>query len=474
MWARLLERWARPADPAGLAVFRMLFGATMCVGALRFLHHGWVDQFFGQPTYFFRYWGFDWLPVASVDTLHVAMWGIAASAALVALGLFYRAAIVTFFLLFTYVELLDVTYYLNHYVFVSMMAGVLAFLPAHAAWSVDAWRRRAAAPPVVPQLAYDWLRFQVGAVWVSAAIAKMTPDWLLHAQPLNIWLNSRVDTPIIGGFLDIWEVALAASWAGLLYDLSVPFLLLWRRTRPFAFVAVLGFHFMTSVWFAIGMFPLIMIVSATIFFDASWPRRFGARGSAPVQGLPGTQPRRSRSSERPDHASPRQVGLLVVAAIWCAALLILPVRFVAYGGNVLWHEQGMRWAFKVMCREKNGAVTFRVRLPEEGREVLWVPRKWLTAYQEREMSMQPDMILQLAHDVAADFRARGHRDVQIYADVVASLNGRAPARLIDPTIDLTRVSDGLGHAHWILPAPTEPPPRLGRVLLADPPTLAER
>lgn len=450
-----VDRLHEPADPRGLAVFRMLFGATMCIGALRFLWNGWVDRFFVQPEYYFAYWGFDWITVASPAVMHGVFWALAALAAMVAAGFCYRFAIIGFFLLFTYVELIDVTNYLNHYVLVSMLAGVLVFLPAHAVWSVDARLRESVRSLRVTWLSYSWLRFQVAAVWVSAAIAKMTTDWLVHAQPLNIWLTARTDTPVIGSFLDIWEVALAASWAGMLYDLTVPFLLLWKRTRLVAFIAVLVFHLMTHVWFNIGMFPLIMVVSATIFLAPNWPS-FGRRLTKPAA----------------TRGTPRFV--YVIAFVWCATLMVLPLRFLAYGGNVLWHEQGMRWGFKVLCREKNATVTYRVELPDEGRTVQWSPHSWLTPHQAREFAGQPDMILRLAHDLQADYARRGHGDVAIFADTLVSLNGRRPAPLIDPTIDLTNVSDSLAPAGWILPAPSTPPPHLGRRLFETPRQLAER
>lgn len=78
------------------------------------------------------------------------------------------------------------------------------------------------------------------------------------------------------------------------------------------------------------------------------------------------------------------------------------------------------------------------------------------------MSGQPDLILQLAHAIAADFRARGHVGVEVRVDALVSLNGRPAARLIDPDVDLARVSDGLSRATWILTEPATPPARLAR------------
>ena len=73
------------------------------------------------------------------------------------------------------------------------------------------------------------------------------------------------------------------------------------------------------------------------------------------------------------------------------------------------------------------------------------------------MAGQPDLILQLAHRIADDYRARGHRDVEVRADVFVSLNGRPRARMIDPEADLASIPDGLGPATYILPAPTTAP-----------------
>ena len=53
----------------------------------------------------------------------------------VAAGFFYRVAIALLFVAFTYVQLLDVTTYLNHYYLVSLLAGLLCFVPAHRAFS---------------------------------------------------------------------------------------------------------------------------------------------------------------------------------------------------------------------------------------------------------------------------------------------------------------------------------------------------
>jgi hypothetical protein len=127
---------------------------------------------------------------------------------------------------------------------------------------------------------------------------------------------------------------------------------------------------------------------------------------------------------------------------------------------VRWHEQGMRFSWRVMVREKNGSITFVVRAPRARRTYYVAPHQYLTRLQEREMSSQPDLILQLAHRIRDDYAAKGLGPVEVRADTWVSLNGRPIHRLIDPNVDLARIEDGFGKANWIMPEPTEPPPNL--------------
>lgn len=446
-WLRTLNE---PRDAASLAAFRVLFGLVMAGSVVRYFASGWIARFYVRPTFHFHYWGFDWVEPLPAPAMY-AVFGVLGVAALcIALGLFYRAATVVFFLLFNYVHLIDVTNYLNHYYLVGLLAALMCVLPLHRAWSLDARRRPSIRTEALPAWMLHLVRFQVGVVYVFAGLAKLEPDWLLHGQPLQIWLHSRTDTPIIGPFLDERWVAVGMSWAGFLYDATIVGWLSWRRTRPFAYAVVCVFHFFTSVFFNIGIFPVLMTAVATIFFDASWPRRLAARlrGERAEPAAP--------APLRPRRWQLTGLGAAALGA-WALFHLAMPLRSHLYGGDVLWHEQGMRWSWRVMVREKNGAVSYRVRVDGEDRERRIAPSRYLNREQEMEFAGQPDLILQLAHRIRDDLEAAGHRDVEVRADAWVSLNGRRSARLIDPEADLAAVEDGVGRAAWILPAPQDPP-----------------
>jgi hypothetical protein len=68
------------------------------------------------------------------------------------------------------------------------------------------------------------------------------------------------------------------------------------------------------------------------------------------------------------------------------------------------------------------------------------------------------MILAFAHMVRDDFARRGVPGVRVYATTSeVSLNGRAPEPLVEPTVDLAEVEDGLGPYTFLRPAPTSRP-----------------
>ncbi len=442
-----IRTWlARETDAAALAAYRVAFGLMMTVSALRFLHYGWVDELFVKPKFFFKYWGLAWVPVPSADGVHAIFWGLAALGVLIAVGLFYRAAMATFFVLFAWVQAMDVTNYLNHYYLVALLALLMTTMPLGRTWGLDGVLF-GGKRTTLPYWCTAILRFQVSVVYLFAALAKATPDWLLHAEPLRIWLAARTGLPILGPLFALPGAAYVMSWSGFLYDATIWAFLLRRRTRRFAYVAVLGFHAMTSALFPIGMFPVIMAVTALVFFEPDWPRRVLRRV-------------RLASAVAPPPASslrPLRPWALAVLAAYAALQLLVPLRAFAYGGNVLWHEQGMRFSWRVMCREKNASVTYWVEDKQTHRVWVATPKAYLTDRQFREFGAQPDLVLQLAHHVAADYRERTGHEVAVRAEVRASLNGRPAELLLDDGRDLVSVDDGIGPADFVRPSPKTPP-----------------
>ena len=246
-------------DAASLVLLRVFVGLLLFVSAVRFVARGWVEELLLAPRFHFHYWGFTWVPEPSPALAYGALLLLALASLALAAGLFVRASAAVSLLAFAYVELIDVTYYLNHYYFLSCLLATFVLLPP-----------QGEADGRVARTQLALTRTQVGLVYVYAGIAKLGSDWLIHAQPLKIWLARHADLALVGPWLDEPWLAYAASWAGAGFDLLVVPALLWRPTRAWAYAAVVGFHGITGLLFPIGMFPWFMIACATILFEPDW------------------------------------------------------------------------------------------------------------------------------------------------------------------------------------------------------------
>ena len=436
------DRLQRRVDAASLAAFRILFGALLAFTSLRSLYQGAVSRYFLEPTHFFKYWGFEWVKPWPGSGMYWHFAFMALCALGITLGYRYRASVIGFGLAFAYAHLIDKTNYLNHYYLVMCVCALMACLPLAQLWSVDARRGPRAGADDAPSWMLWLLRAQFAVVYVFGGVAKLNADWLLRAEPLSTWLGRHAELPVLGPVLQHRVTAYGMSWAGAALDLSIVPLLCLRRTRPFAYAALVVFHLLTARLFSIGMFPYFMLCGALLFFEPSWPRTLLTRlGAAPrVTATPG---------------SLRPVPAWAVGFV--ALQLLLPLRHWLYPGDVRWTEQGFRFSWNVMLMEKNGSVDFRVVEPATGRVFHASPAQYFTPFQTAMMAPQPDMLLDAAQIVASDYRARGVERPAVYVDAFAALNGRPMQRLIDPRVDLARETDGLWNKSWILPmTPNQP------------------
>ena len=418
----------------------------MLFSIVRFWSKGWIEKIYIEPSFHFTYYGFEWVKPLG-DKIYILFILCAISSALIAIGLKYKLAIITFFLSFTYIELLEKTIYLNHYYFICVLSFLLIFLPLNSSFSIDNLINNKKSNSV-PRWTIDSIKLMLGIVYIYAGLAKINSDWLLQALPLKIWLPSKYDLPIIGETLmqENW-VHFAMSWGGMLYDLLIPFLLLYKRTRTFAFLLVVFFHVFTRVLFPIGVFPYIMIISALIFFDAKYHKKIINILKKIINPI----------SKRLSQINIQNVKfysnkkIIWVLAIFFILQLTIPLRHLSYNGNIMWHEQGYRFSWRVMLMEKLGYTTFKI-LDNDKNQFFYVQNEeFLTSYQEKQMSFQPDFILEYAHFLGKYFKSKGFENIEVFAESYVSLNGRRSQMYIDPEINLLNIKDSFKNKYWILP-----------------------
>jgi hypothetical protein len=441
---RIITYLKTPVKAAPLAVFRVLFGSLMLYTTLRFVLQGWVDKYYVQPQFHFKYYGFEF--VESLGAYTYLLYLVSFIAALgITLGYKYRLSAILFFLSFTYCELIDKTYYLNHYYFVSIISLMLIFLPANAYFSLDARKNKSIAYTSIPRYTIFAIQFMLSIVYFYAGLAKINSEWLLEAMPLKIWLPSRYDLPVLGDLFQMEWMHYLMSWSGMLYDLSIPFLLFYKRTRTFAFILVVVFHVMTRVLFPIGIFPYVMICSTLIFFDA----KFHEKIIRFLRGIFNSKPQQNSTLDWIPTVKNKVIAVFFV--LFFSFQLVFPFRHLLYPDELFWTEEGYRFSWRVMLMEKGGYVQFKVVNPENGKWFYVENYEFLTEYQQKQMRIQPDFILEFAHYLEDYYQQKGIDDPEIYVNSFIALNGRLSQRYINPDIDLTKVEDTWQHKEWILP-----------------------
>jgi vitamin K-dependent gamma-carboxylase len=473
---RLCVRLLEPVDISFLVFFRVVFGAIMLWEVYRYFTHGWISRYYIEPTVYFTYYGFSWVKPWPGQGMYVHFFILGILAACILTGFFYRIAATLFFLGFSYVFLLDQTRYLNHFYLVSLIGFLLIFLPANRALSIDALLRPKIRSSTTPVWTLWLLRTQVGIAYFFGGVAKLNSDWF-HGEPMRTWLNPLTKLPLFGPLFQKEWVVYNFVFGGLLLDLFVVPLLLWRRTRPYAFLAAILFNLLNAIMFQIGIFPWFMLGATLIFFPPDLMRRIFrgivrafASSDATANSASKTHPESTTLETSPHLSTVRnaancaalswqQKTVAALLTTYLALQLILPIRHYAYPGNVSWTEEGHNFSWHMKLRAKKAEASFTITHPASGQSWTVDPKELLESRQVAKMATHPDMILQFSHYLAEQKRHEGYENVEVRARVMASLNGRKPQLLIDPTADLAKERLSLLPARWILPL-TEPlPPR---------------
>ena len=417
----------------------------MTYSIIRFWLKGWIQTMYIDPSFHFTFYGFEWVtPLGNYTYLLFFICGLAAF--FVAIGYKYYMSIIIFFLSFTYIELMDKTTYLNHYYFVSILSFLMIFLPSNSSYSVDSYLQKKSFK-YTPKWCVDSIKLLLFIVYFYSGLAKINKDWLFEAQPLKIWLTTgSYDFPLIGSNLMQQEwFHYFMSWGGMFYDLLIPFLLISTRTRVFGFLLVIFFHLFTVLLFPIGMFPYIMIVSSLIFFSSKTHKKI-----LDFILKPFIDKIKSIREMKIINIQKERISLIVVSVFFIIQFLF-PFRYSLYPGELFWNEQGYRFSWRVMLMEKKGYTTFKVVNKENDNSFYIMNNNFLTDFQERQMSFQPDFIIEYAHFLGNYYKNLGLNNIEIYADSYVALNGRISRRFIDPEIDLLKQKRGFKNKDWIIP-----------------------
>ena len=88
-----------------------------------------------------------------------------------------------------------------------------------------------------------------------------------------------------------------------------------------------------------------------------------------------------------------------------------------------------------MLTEKTGFADFKIVNPDDSTFFYVDNSDFLTTFQEKQMSFQPDFILQFAHHIGKHY-SYINKDIEVYVDNFVSLNGRKSQRCVSDSVNL--------------------------------------
>ena len=450
---KIISRIQQPTDVASLVLFRVGFGLIMFWEISRYFYYGWVEDIYAKPQFHFHYKWFQWIGPLPADGMYFVFGGLGIFALMIAFGLYYRTASILFFLGYSYVFLIDQAAYNNHFYLICLLSFVLALAPLQNSYSLDALRGNVSHAEKLPAFWLWLIRFHMGVVYFYGGIAKFDPDWLSGLATKELMLIANRGT----AFEDLIEYAWVPyiyGWAGMLFDLLIPFLMLWKPVQKWAFLAAVFFHINNYFVFPIGIFPVLSLVLTMMFFDADFPKRMAPKKLGSWISFNYFK-HLSKIGKNPsefeiiDYNKRIPKILLLCIGLYSAIHLVLPFRHLLYPGVTNWHEEGHYFAWRMMLRQKITRIQFNVTNPKTGEQRYADPRDYLNSSQFKVFAGNPGMILLFAHHIDKLVQRNAGFDPIITSKIYVSLNGRQFRELVDPNLDLSKIPAYEPSFNWI-------------------------
>jgi len=433
MWNRWTN-WLNEMTEIGPVVyFRIIFGSIMIWEVYRYFSKGWISKYWIEPQMFFPYINTSLLQPLPGNGMYFLFALLGICSLFIAIGFLYRISTVVFAIGFTYMFLLDKTHYLNHFYLISLISFAMILIPAHRNTSIDSWLWPALRKEHLPKLYLFAIQFLLGIAYFFGGIAKLNHDWL-HGEPIRGWLRNK-SIPFLGSLPYEWQVGFF-SYGGLLFDLMIVPLLIYKPTRWLALVMMASFHLMNAWLFKIGIFPWMMLLATFVFLSAY---RFNFLVWF-----------KDRIIEELKLSNWKLVGF----SIFFLLMILIPFRHFLYPGVVHWTEEGHRFSWHMKLRDKDGKGMLFMEEKATGRKRPIITSRYLTKKQGSKMLTHPDMIIQFAKAIP-ELTGADPDEIAVYAKIQNRLNGRAFQRYIKEDVDLLQLDYDQPAKDFVEPLRTE-------------------
>ncbi len=434
MIKRFQDYLYKPILSTQLGLFRILFGLCLVYELFYYFNIDLLDKGLRAPAMRFTYEGFEWIKLLPGKSMEVILFLLLVAAVCITLGIVYRIATIFFFTFFTYLFFIDKSLYNNHLYLFVLLCFLLTVVKGDAALSVTKKNQSA----TIPQWQLLLLKIQIFIVYFYGGLAKLNADWLIRHEPMHSMLQSSYSSSTVENLL---------VYGGLLFDLSIGFLLWNKRTRLMGVVGVVFFNISNAIIFNdIGVFPFFMLAATVLFFNPETINRV-------MMGTK-TQPKKDgkKIASSPKLFLPSsKINWLI--GVYLTFQLLFPFRYLLFPGNAEWYGVGQRFSWRMKIQSRQVKELKYTVVDYDHKQLMDLdPSQYLTAAQIQSLYLDPKMILQFAQFLASDATKKGLTNIAVKSKVKVVFNGRPEQYVINPETDLSKLNyHPYDLRNWVLP-----------------------
>ncbi|WP_108867498.1 HTTM domain-containing protein [Aquimarina aquimarini] len=420
----MINRWLfTHIDNSALIIFRVFFGFLIAAEAIGAIFTGWISRTLVEPQFTFNFIGFDFLQPLPGNGMYYYFAVMGLFGLLVMIGLKYRWSMISYTIMWAGVYFMQKSSYNNHYYLLLLLCILMSVLPAGNYFSLDAKQNPAIKKISMPRWCLLIIIAQLWIVYTYASVAKLYPDWLDFTVAKNL-MTGRANYPIVGAILQKHWTHVFIAYFGILFDLLIVPLLLWKRTRLAAFFFSIFFHIFNSIVFQIGIFPYLSLAFTVFFFSQETIHRVFMKKKEFYTRA---------EIKTPTYSKP----LFLIMILWFSIQILLPLRHWVIPGDVLWTEEGHRMSWRMMLRGRSGITNFYIldKNDPKAQKQLINKNKYLTKKQLRLVSSKPDAMWQFAQHLKEEYATK-EKDIAVYVNSKISINGKKRKLFINPETDL--------------------------------------
>jgi len=380
-----------------LFLFRIGFGVVALISSFSSLRKVIVHAPISQDIY--RFFPLEWMILSTPYLIVLSLLMMIGSLGIIS-GYRFKLSCLLFTIPYSYLFLIRLNNYNNHYYLIILIGLLLTFTDAAKKISVSCCTKTSSH---IQKWQLHILQFQITLPYMYSGFHKLlNSDW----RSGNVLFKTTLQYNFFPTLISPTALSIITSNIGTLIDLSIAPLLFFKKTRPAATIILILFH-LTNHWIlysgissltnSIGVFPLLGCISIIIF----WNEDQLEYGIQKIQNL------LSKALSQPREVPPASAQIIkpYLASLILIVTTIVPLYFYLVTPNFRWDNNSIG-SWSQHSYKMNSLLDIYYQHNQTGQWVLFHPPHPILPPQEKAL-LSPKGTIALANYINSEMKLNG-------------------------------------------------------------------